>query len=60
MSGDPWQEWLPQPYLVKRTDGTVETRYRKPSQEQRASEAIAAFRALPWYRRWWHWLVSAW
>lgn len=47
------------PYKVKRTDGTVEIRYRKLSQDQRAQESIDEFSSAPWYRRWWHWVVSS-
>ncbi len=48
------------PYLVKRSDGTIETRYCKHGAPWRASEAICEWRSLPWYKRAFWWVVSAW
>lgn len=48
------------PYLVKRTDGTIETRYCKHGAPWRASESIVQWQALPWWKRAWYWVVSAW
>ena len=32
----------------------------REQQDWRVQVAIGKFRSLPWYRRWWAWVVSAW
>jgi len=33
---------------------------RQVTRPQRASQSFAEWNRLPWYRRWWAWVVSAW